>query len=235
MLIRTITIEMMIAAAPRALPQRVRVLIADDHPVFRHGLRCLLESQQDFHVIGEANDGAEAVVLASKLRPDLALLGLGMPGASGLEALKELSSSRLRVRSIMLAAVMDREQVVKALQLGAYGVLLKSSPAEMTLKGLRAVMAGQHWVDRQTITNIVETLREFTRAPAVGRCDLTVRQHQIVSCVANGLTNRDIATKLGISEDTVKHHLTQIFTRTGTTNRLELAVFALQHQLGGDA
>jgi two-component system nitrate/nitrite response regulator NarL len=224
-----------IAVAPRALPQRVRVLIADDHPVFRQGLRRLLDSQQDFQVIGEASDGAEAVVLASKLRPDLVLLGLGMPGVSGLEALKELSALRLRVRSLMLTAVINREQVVKALQLGAYGVLLKSSPADMTLKGLRTVMAGQHWVDRQTVTHIVETLREAARAPAIGPSDLTARQRQIVSCVASGLTNRDIAAKLAISEDTVKHHLTQIFTRTGVANRLELALFAMQHQLGSNA
>jgi two-component system, NarL family, nitrate/nitrite response regulator NarL len=96
-------------------------------------------------------------------------------------------------------------------------------------------MAGQHWVDRQTVTHIVETLREASRAPSIGPSDLTPRQRQIVSCVASGLTNRDIATKLAIGEDTVKHHLTQIFTRTGVTNRLELALFAMQHQLGGDA
>jgi two-component system nitrate/nitrite response regulator NarL len=218
-------------APPRALAQCIRVLVADDHPIFRQGLRRLLDSQPDFLVIGEVGDGAEAVLLASKLRPDIVMLDLALPGVSGLEALKELSKSRLPIRPVVLTTEIKRDQILKALQLGACGVLLKSHTADLVLKALRTVMTGQHWIDRKTVSDLVEMLREVSRAPSLGRFGLTPRQLQIVSCVASGLANRDIAAKLAISEDTVKHHLTQIFTRTGVTNRLELALFAMQHQL----
>lgn len=221
----------MTTAPPRALAQCIRVLVADDHPIFRQGLRRLLDSQQDFLVIGEVSDGAEAVLLASKLRPDILLLDLALPGVSGLEVLKELSKSRLPIRSVVLTTEIKRDQILKALQLGACGVLLKSHTDELVLKALRAVVAGQLWIDRQTVSDLVDTLREVARAPSLGRLSLTPRQLQIVSCVASGLSNRDIASKLAISEDTVKHHLTQIFNRTGVTNRLELALFAMQRQL----
>jgi two-component system, NarL family, nitrate/nitrite response regulator NarL len=217
------------------LTQRIRVLLADDHAIFRQGLRRLLESERDFLVVGEAVNGHEAVAMAAQLRPDILLLDLSMPGGSGLEALEQLSSSRVPVKAVVLTAEIEREQVVRALQLGARGVLLKSSGADLIFKGLRTVMAGQHWVDRQTVTDLVELLRDMSgpaRPTLVSKFGLTARQLEIVSAVVAGLTNRDIAKKLSISEDTVKHHLTQIFARTGASNRLELALFAMHHQLG---
>jgi len=225
----------MTGTAPRVLTQRIRVLLADDHPVFRQGLRRLLEGERDFLVVGEAANGREAVEMASQLRPDILLLDLSMPGGSGLDALNQLAHCTVPVKAVVLTAEIAREQIIRALQLGARGVLLKSSGSDLIFKGLRTVMQGQLWGDRQTVTDLVALLRDMSaseRAVPANSFGLTARQLEIVSAVVAGLTNRDIARRLSISEDTVKHHLTQIFMRTGTANRLELALFAMNHQLG---
>ena len=221
--------------APRVMTQRIHVLLADDHAVFRQGLRRLLETERDFQVVGEAANAQETVAQVGQLRPDILLLDLSMPGESGLDVLASLASLDAAVKTVVLTAEIDRDKMIRALQLGARGVLLKSSNADLIFKGLRTVMAGQHWVDRQTVTDLVELLRELSgpaRPTAFNRFGLTARQLEIVAAVVAGLTNRDIAKKLSISEDTVKHHLTQIFAKTGVTNRLELALFAMHHQLG---
>jgi two-component system, NarL family, nitrate/nitrite response regulator NarL len=225
----------MTGTAPRVLTQRIRVLLADDHPVFRQGLRRLLEGERDFLVVGEANDGREAIAMAAQLRPDILLLDLSMPGGSGLDALCELTKCPAPVKAVVLTAEIEREEIVKALRLGARGVLLKSSGSDLIFKGLRTVMQGQLWVDRQTVTDLVALLRDMSapaRAASANSFGLTPRQLEIVRAVVSGHTNRDIARKLSISEDTVKHHLTQIFMKTGTANRLELALFAMNHKLG---
>lgn len=221
--------------ATRVLAQRIRVLLADDHAVFRQGLRHLLETERDFLVVGEAASGEEAVAMVSQLRPDILLLDLSMPGGSGLDALASLARSDVPVKTVVLTAAIEREQVVRALQLGARGVLMKSSGADLIFKGLRTIMAGQHWVDRQTVTDLVQLVRELSGTPrptSSNKFGLTPRQLEIVAAVVAGLSNRDIAKKLSISEDTVKHHLTQIFAKAGVSNRLELALFAMHHQLG---
>jgi two-component system, NarL family, nitrate/nitrite response regulator NarL len=221
--------------ATRVLPQRIRVLLADDHAVFRQGLRRLLETERDFLVVGEASTGQEAITMVSQLRPDILVLDLSMPGLPGLDVLAAIAGGDVPVKAVVLTAEIGREQVVRALQLGARGVLLKSSGADLIFKGLRTIMAGQHWVDRQTVTDLVELVRELSGSPRQSpsnKFGLTPRQLEIVSAVVAGLANRDIARKLSISEDTVKHHLTQIFSKTGVSNRLELALFAMHHQLG---
>jgi two-component system nitrate/nitrite response regulator NarL len=221
-------------AATRVLPQPIRVLLADDHAVFRQGLRRVLETERDFLVVGEAANSEEAVTMASQLHPDILLLDLTMPGASGLDALTRLATTDVPVKPVVLAADIGREQIVRALQLGARGVLRKTDAADLIVKGLRTVMAGQHWVDRQTVSDLLKLLRDVSTTPkpaGSNKFGLTPRQLEIVGCVVSGLTNRDIAKKLSISEDTVKHHLTQIFGKTGVTNRLELALFAMHHQL----
>jgi DNA-binding NarL/FixJ family response regulator len=152
--------------ATRVAPaQRIRVLLADDHAVFRQGLRRLLETERDFLVVGEAANSEEAVALVSQLRPDILLLDLSMPGGSGLEALTTLARIDVAVKVVVLTAEIEREQIVRALQLGARGVLLKSSAADLIFKGLRTIMAGQHWVDRQTVTDLVELVKELSGSP----------------------------------------------------------------------
>ena len=216
-------------------PEGIRVLIADDHPIFRQGLRTILEAEDGFVVVAEAADGNEAVRLARDFQPDVLLLDLAMPGVSGMEALAELAAAPTPVRTIMLTAAIEKAEIVKALQIGAAGVVLKSSSTDLLFKSIRSVMAGQHWIGRDAVSDLVQALRAqigtAPEKPARERFGLTRREIEITSSVVAGLSNREIAVKLSLSEDTVKHHLTNIFNKMGASNRLELALFAVHHRL----
>jgi two-component system nitrate/nitrite response regulator NarL len=213
----------------------IRVAIADDHPILREGLRRLLEDDGGFEVVGQASDGQEAVLLAREERPDVLLLDLAMPRASGLDALRELSASGGGPKVLLLTVAIDDAQVVEALELGARGVVLKEAATELLFKAIRSVVAGQYWVGRDTVTDIVRHLRE--RAAAIARRRpspaerLTAREREIVAAVAAGDSNRQIAARLGLAEDTVKHHITNIFDKLGVSNRAEMAAYAASHGL----
>jgi two-component system, NarL family, nitrate/nitrite response regulator NarL len=214
--------------------QPVRIMIADDHPIFRDGLRRLLESERDFEVVGEACDGVEAVGLARKLKPEILLLDLAMPKGPGLEALRELGSTPLPIRVILLTAAAEKAQIVEALQLGARGVVLKDSASQILLRSIRAVMNGEYWVGRESVSDLVQYLRSLmdsTSSSKQKRYGLTPRELQIISAVVAGYANREIAEHFKISEDTVKHHLSNIFDKVGVSTRLELALFAVNQDL----
>jgi two-component system, NarL family, nitrate/nitrite response regulator NarL len=211
--------------------QQVRLVIADDHPIFRDGLRRLLEAEDGFKVIGEASDGAEAVKLARRLKPDILLLDLDMPKHPGLEALRELSVpvNATPVRVILLAAAAEKSQIVEALQLGARGVVLKNSAGQQLLKAIQTVMAGEYWFDGESISNLVQYLRTLMQSShgeaSQEKFGLTPRELEIVSAVVAGYTNKEIAEYFKISAHTVKLHLYRIFDKLGVSTRLELVLF----------
>jgi two-component system, NarL family, nitrate/nitrite response regulator NarL len=215
--------------------QTIRIVIADDHPIFRDGLRRLLETEPDLKVIGEACDGAEAVKLARQLKPDILLLDLARPRHPGLEALRELSSGSDGVRVILLTAAAEKNQIVEALQLGARGVVLKDSATQLLLKSIHTVMSGEYWVGRESVSNLVQYLRTLVQSSGEEakqrKFGLTPRELEIVSAVVAGYSNKEIAEYFKISEDTVKHHLSNIFDKLGVSTRLELALFAVNQSL----
>jgi DNA-binding NarL/FixJ family response regulator len=210
----------------------IRIVVADDHAIFRKGLRALLEAERGFVVVGEAGDGEDAVAQVRALRPDVLLLDLAMPGVSGMEALNELARAPDGVRVVLLTAAIERDDVVRSLELGAFGVVLKNSPPEILFKAIRGVMSGQHWIGRESIADVVAALRRYREtAPPRPKFGLTPRELEITSAIVLGCSNKDIAKKFVLSEDTVKHHLTNIYEKVGASNRLELALFAVHHRL----
>jgi DNA-binding NarL/FixJ family response regulator len=213
----------------------IRILIADDHALFREAVRHLLEQESDLLVIGEAAGGREALELAAKLKPDLLLLDLMMPRMSGLDVLRELQDMALGVRTIVLAAAIEKRHVVEAFRLGARGILLKAAGTRLLFKSVRAVMAGEYWIGQDGVAGLVDSIKG---APAAvnkqeggGHYDLSQRELEIVAAVVEGCTNKDIAQKFSLSEQTIKHHLTKIFEKTRVSNRLELALVAIQRRL----
>ena len=178
--------------------QPIRLVIADDHPIFRDGLRRLLEAESDLKVIGEARDGAEAVKLARQLKPDIMLLDLAMPKHPGLEALRDLSNGEANsVRVILLTAAAEKKEIVEALQLGARGVVLKDSATQLLLKAIHTVMAGEYWVGRESVSNLVQYLRNLVQSSGdeakQKKFGLTPRELEIVSAVVAGFANKEIA------------------------------------------
>ena len=151
-----------------SLPSPIRILIADDHPLFRDGLRRLLQSEPGFEVVGEASDGDELLGLVRKAKPDILLLDLSMPRRDGMAVLRELAAAKIPVRTLLLTAAIDQTQIVQALRLGAYGVILKESTTQRLFDSIRCVMAGQYWVGRESVSDLVKALRSAGGPPDGG-------------------------------------------------------------------
>jgi two-component system, NarL family, nitrate/nitrite response regulator NarL len=213
----------------------IRVLIADDHPVVRIGLRNMLQADPNIKLVAEAKDGMEALQMVRTLHPDVLLLDLAMPKMPGIEALRELTADDGGdTRTIVLTGQIDKRQILEALQLGARGVVLKDAVVAHLSACIRAVMQGQYWLEGRPVQNLVQVLRDLTAqttAPPRKTFGLTARELEVVALITEGSTNKHIAESFRISEETVKRHLTNIFNKIGVGNRLELALFALNHNL----
>ncbi len=203
--------------------------------MFREGLRRLLESEEGFRVVSEACDGEETLRMVRQYKPRILLLDVSMPKGTGLDTLRALSQSGVSTRTILLTAAIEKEQVLEALQLGARGIVLKDATLQVILKSIRCVNDDQFWVGQESVSDLIQALRRLMpqhRAQEAKRnFGLTSRELQVIGLIVAGYTNKDLADKLGISEHTAKHHLTNIFDKLGVSNRLELVLFAINHQL----
>jgi two-component system, NarL family, nitrate/nitrite response regulator NarL len=209
--------------------QLIRIVIADNRPIFRDGLRRLLEAESGLRIVGETSSGPEAVVLVRKVRADILLLDFA---PSALQTLMDLARSRASVCTIILVDSLDDPDLAKALEIGARGLVLKDSTAEVLFDSIRGVTAGYYWIAADRVSDAPALLRrleaERRRRRAFG---LTRRELEIVRMVVAGYTNKEIAEKFSIGENTVKSHLTHIFNKLGASSRVELALFAAHHRL----
>lgn len=213
----------------------ISILIVDDHPTFRYGLRKLLESEPGFHVLGEAADGSEVVRLVRELNPQILLLDLVMRRHPGLDVLRDLAAAGSKVRTIILTAAIEKAEIARALQLGARGIVLKESATEMIINCIHSVMRGQYWVGHENVSDLVQLLHRFLprhgEKNARENFGLSPREIEVVTAIVAGYSNREIAQKLSVSEQTVKHHITNTFDKLGVSNRMELTLFAINHHL----
>ena len=215
----------------------VRIVIADDHPIVRDGLKKLLLLEDDFEVVGEAGDGREVLDKVQELDPDVLLLVLRMPNLDGLSALQALQQNNKRTRVIVLTASEDKNEFVQAMKLGCSGIVLKQTAPDLIVKSIRKVHAGEIWLDSHTTAAVMRQFQSGADAVAGGpskgreRSPLSAREREIVALVAQGYKNKEMAEKMFISEQTVKNHLHNIFDKLGVSDRLELALYAIHKGL----
>jgi DNA-binding NarL/FixJ family response regulator len=202
----------------------IRVLVADDHAVIRSGLEQLLSTVDDIELIGVVSDGSAAVAVALAERPDVVLMDLSMPVIDGIEATRAITSARSDIHVVVLTSFSDNRRIVEALRAGASGYLLKHASADELLNGIRAAAAGDAPLDPKAARVMLDAQRASPNRP-----DLTARELEVLRLIAAGDANKQIARKLGITERTVKSHLTNIFAAIDVSSRTQAALWAAEH------
>jgi len=206
----------------------ISVLIVDDHPVVRQGLRVLLEVQDGIEVAGEAGDGPAALALAAEREPDVILLDLKLPGMDGIAVLGELKARHDQSRVLVLTSVTDHASAAAAMRAGAAGVLYKDVDPDALVRAIRAVHDGHLLLAPEA----AGTLWPATSAPARGLDALTSREREVLAELARGRSNREIARVLGVSEKTVKAHVSSVLAKLGVQDRTQAALYAVRHEQG---
>jgi two-component system nitrate/nitrite response regulator NarL len=212
----------------------LRILLADDHLLFRKGLAQLLDSQPDFEVVGEATDGLEAVEQAQALQPDLVLMDINMPNCDGFEATRRIKAKVANVRIVMLTVSEDENDLKTAVQCGADGYLLKDLSPETLFQQLRGLTSGEAPISRAMTGKLLSQLAQQGHAIAQLTATtekLSARESQILALVASGYSNQEIADELGIAHNTVKNHLRNILSKLDVKNRAQAAAYAVSHGL----
>ena len=211
----------------RVLIKKIRIALADDHPIFRDGLRLLLDLEPDFEVVAEAEDGADVIDLLKKHQPDILLLDLMMPRLDGLSVLQRIASRNLKTKSIILTVAEDQKAYVLAMRYGASGIVVKNKASEFLVEGIRRVQNGEICVDDKTMVVLME---QFS-TPQRPSPSLSDREKEVASLVCQGLPNKEIADRLFVCTETVKSHLHHIFEKTGVSDRIHLVLYAVEFNL----
>jgi DNA-binding NarL/FixJ family response regulator len=214
-----------------AMKKVIRVLMADDHMIFRQGVRKLLEEEDDISIVGEAANGNECIAMMAKLRPDILLLDINMPDKDGLAVLQEVNFDSLSTQVIVLTAAEDDRDAVQVMRRGARGIVLKQSASDLLVKSIRHVHGGEIWLDNRITAKVMKAFSKDSNGGSRDKPILSNREKQIVLLVAQGNRNKEIGKNLFISEQTVKNHLHNIFDKLGVSDRLELALYAIHHHL----
>lgn len=205
---------------------RIRVLVVDDHAVVRQGLRTFLELQDDIEVVGDAGDGEQALAAVAEHAPDVVLMDLVMPRLDGIEAIRRIAAERPRTRVIALTSFLDDDKVLPAVRVGAAGYLLKDVEPQALVAGIRAVHRGEALLHPAVAARLMEEVAGG--APRAAGDRLTPREREVVGLIAGGLSNKRIALELGISEKTVKTHVSSVLSKLGLTDRTQVAVLAVR-------
>jgi DNA-binding NarL/FixJ family response regulator len=230
------------SVAPAAVPEapavagkqgKIKIALADDHTIFRDGLRRLLQLEPDFDIVAEAEDGSEVPDILKDQSPDILLLDLKMPGLDGLSVLQRLQAQKHKTKIIVLTASDDEGEYVQAMKYGTCGIVLKQTATDLLIKSIRKVYEGEIWLDAKTTAAV---MRQFASPSDAGPRErdkprLSNREREIVALVAQGFKNKEIAERMFISEQTVKNHLHNIFDKLGVSDRLELALYAIHRNI----
>ncbi len=206
----------------------IRILLADDHPIVREGLAAVLSTQPEFEIVGQANDGAEAVDLASALKPDIVVLDLAMAQLDGVQALRAMRTENKDLKVLVFTASETDDRIIGAVQAGAQGYLLKGAPREELFSAIRVIAKGGSLLSPVVAARLLERMG----GPVTSLSEqLTEREREVLQLVAQGLQNKEIAARLGIRERTVKFHVSTILSKLGAANRVEAVRLAVQQGL----
>ena len=216
------------------MTEKIRVLLVDDHVLFRSGVRTLLERSDEFEVVDETGDGLEGIKRARSLKPDVVLLDLNMPGVGGIEAVKAIVEESPEVRVLMLTVSEDAADLMEALRSGASGYLLKNIEMEELVSAIRRAAGGDSVVSPQMTAKLIQGVREQPRVSdkLVERDRFSPRERDILNCLARGESNKEIARELELAESTVKIHVQNIFKKLGVTSRVQVALYAVEQGFG---
>jgi two-component system NarL family response regulator len=221
--------------AAKVPEERLRVMVVDDHALFRRGLEVVLQHEPDLDLVGEASDGAEAVERAQDLMPDVLLMDIRMPRSSGIEAAREIRGLLPHAKILMLTISSEEADLYEAIKAGASGYLLKDLPPEEVADAIRSVWGGQSRISPTMASKLLNEFASMSRAaeqpPTVPAPRLTARELEVLGLVAEGLNNREIARRLYISENTVKNHIRNILEKLHLHSRMEAVVYAVREKM----